>query len=668
MKRHLSSIFLALCLSICLLGTFPARAQLNKPYFFYKGRELIIESRYRDAIEMLNLLLRTETKEYEGYFLRGVAKYNLEDLLGAESDFTSAIEVNPVYTLAYQYRAIVRSRLGNYNEALKDYQEAMLLRPNSAYPYFSRGVTFLLSQQFKRAVDDFTKYLRFEPTDVNALSNRGTSYLYLKDTVRAYTDFNRAIEVNPYNPEGYMRRGLLEVMQRKFDRGVDDLSKAVELDSNLAVAYFYRGVAKAQDQKPVEALADFNLAIARDSLNSVTYFNRAILRSQIGDYNRALEDYDRVARYNPDNVLVFFNRAAVRAQIGDFRGALQDYSRAIELYPDFANAYLGRAAVKNQMRDFRGAESDQKIAKNQIDSYRNKLSDSSFSIWADTSRQYDKMMSFDNDLGRNELRAMVSDVQSEVSLLPLFRVIPTRADTSVIFNPRIYQNARLERFAAVVDPSGTAWRLTNQRTQLPEDSLGRWDNRNVNPSGAAENFRKGTTQYLLRQYASSMIYLTKATDADTKNPFAYLNRAVTQAEMIEFIASLETNSPVQRIAVSTDDPATRLIQHESKRTYDYSEAIADLKKAISLMSELPHLYYNLGNIYCQSGDMPAAIEQYNKAIELFPYFAEAYYNRGLVQIFLRDTQKGCLDLSKSGELGLQEAYTVLKRYCIRMNK
>ena len=29
---------------------------------------------------------------------------------------------------------------------------------------------------------------------------------------------------------------------------------------------------------------------------------------------------------------------------------------------------------------------------------------------------------------------------------------------------------------------------------------------------------------------------------------------------------------------------------------------------------------------------------------------------------MKDTRKGCLDLSKAGELGITEAYEVLKRY------
>ncbi len=675
MKKLLAAFFLFL--SVCLWGGGEASAQLNKPYFFYKGRELIVEGNYREAIEMLNLLLRTETKEYEGYFLRGVAKYNLDDLLGAEADFTSAIAINPVYTMAYQYRAITRSRMGNYNDALKDYQYAVELRPNMPTSYYSRGVTYFLSQQFEKAVEDFSRYLRSTPADINALTNRGTCYLYLKDTTKAYADFNRAVEINPYEADGYVRRGLLEVAQNKNEEGIRDLTEALSIDSTQSVAYFYRAYAYVNEQQPIRALADFDRAIAYDSTNSVTYFNRAILRSQIGDYNRAIEDYDRVAAYNPGNVLVFYNRASVKIQVGDYRGAIADYTRAIELYPDFANAYLYRSQLKAALRDFRGAESDRNIAEQKIEAYKKKLSDSTFTSFADTSRQFDKLLSFDADFDNNELRSMRGDVRRDVHLMPVFRISFIPQDTAMVYNPRNYRNARLDGYLAELAATATGksseyagyrFDLTGLATTasvVPEDSTAVWDAANGVPVSWQDNFLKGITQTLLRQYASALSYYRRAARVAQDNPLVYLNRGAAQAEMIEFIASLEGNNVMQQISIHTDDPATKLLQTQSRRTYDYSEAIADTRRAAELMPELPQVYYNLGNMLCLSGDLPGAFEQYTTAIERFPYFAEAYYNRGLVQIFMQDTQKGCLDLSKAGELGLEEAYEVLKRYCIK---
>jgi hypothetical protein len=58
-----------------------------------------------------------------------------------------------------------------------------------------------------------------------------------------------------------------------------------------------------------------------------------------------------------------------------------------------------------------------------------------------------------------------------------------------------------------------------------------------------------------------------------------------------------------------------------------------------------------------------AIDHYGKAIEQYPYMGDAYFNRGLVLIYLKDKEKGCIDLSRAGELGVGDAYNVISRYC-----
>ena len=61
--------------------------------------------------------------------------------------------------------------------------------------------------------------------------------------------------------------------------------------------------------------------------------------------------------------------------------------------------------------------------------------------------------------------------------------------------------------------------------------------------------------------------------------------------------------------------------------------------------------------------MVSAIEDYNMAIRLYPYMGDAYLNRGLVLIYLKDKEKGCIDLSRAGELGVEDAYGIINRYC-----
>jgi tetratricopeptide (TPR) repeat protein len=61
-------------------------------------------------------------------------------------------------------------------------------------------------------------------------------------------------------------------------------------------------------------------------------------------------------------------------------------------------------------------------------------------------------------------------------------------------------------------------------------------------------------------------------------------------------------------------------------------------------------------------DYKAAIVDYTAAIELNDGFAEAYFNRGLSRIYIGNVREGVSDLSKAGELGMFQAYNIIKRY------
>lgn len=642
---------------LTLLSVMEGFSQINKPYFYYRGRDYIVEGRYRDAIESLNILLRSQPKEFEGYFLRGVAKYNLDDLNGAMNDFSSALEENPVYTQAYQYRAIVRSRMGLYGEALEDFAKALEIRPSNAGCYYSRGVTYFLNRQFERSVSDFSKFLRLEPTQPEGYTSRGTSYLYMGDTLSALGDYNKAIKVNPYWSDAYLRRGLLEIMRNNYDGGANDLSSAINLDSTYAIAYFYRGVARNHMNDLRGALTDFDKSIKNDSTNSVAFFNRAILRSSIGDYNRAIEDYSMVAQSNPNNVLVFYNRAHVYATIGDYKKAIDDYTKAIEIYPDFANAYRFRAQIKASLGDKNGYNSDMNVASKKISDYRNKMSDSVFSAYADTSASFNKILNFDANFGSKEFANVRQDVSRKAKLLPMFRFMISIRDTTYGYDPKRYDNRRVSKFLSDQHISGL--QLSNAKSAYGEAELEILDRRNASPQDRSGIYSKAITQSLLNQYNSSMNYWNYLVSEDGKDPFAIFNRGVTQAEMIDFIASLEGN--YQSINLD-NDPATRL-KGAQKRDYDYSAAMSDIRKSIELMPDFAHAYYNLGNLLYASGDLAGSIVQFNRAIELFPYFGQAYYNRGVVQIMLKEQQKGCMDMSKAGELGVEQAYDIIKLYC-----
>ena len=644
-------------------------AQYNRNYIYWMGQQCMVDNNYREAIDVLNVLLRSDDKDFDAYFLRGIAKYNMDDLLGADADFSRAVMLNPVFTGAFYYRAITRSRLGNYDDALSDFRQAIELRPDLPDPYYSRGVTRLLNQQFEAAIDDFNKYIRYEKRNVAAYINRGTSYLYLKDTARAFQDYDLAIRTNREDPDAYNRRGALLMEQRRYDEAFADFDMAVKCDSAYIPGYFNRALVNNYLRRPMASIRDFDRVVELDSTSSLGYFNRAIVRTEIGDYNRALEDFNLVARYSPDNVLLYYNRALLNMRLGEIDDAIADYSRAIELYPDFANAYLGRSVLRRAKHDVRGALSDERTAQRKISEYRSRLKDSTYSIYADTAQRFDKLLSFESRLMERNFERIASTVTQAgddgLTLIPMFRFTLIEEDSAYVDKRNIrFATQRVKDFEERL--ANPLLRLDCRMSNVTPDSLVAIDRRLAEQLRHNSErswimlFERGISQSLIKQYTNAVNTYSEAIELNPTNPFLYLNRATTRAEMIDFISSIDNS--YQSITLDSD-PAKRL-HNTGTRTYSYDEAIEDMNKVIKLYPDFAEGYYNRANLMAISGQLPEAYDDYTRAIELEPSLGEAYYNRGLVQIFMKDTRKGCMDLSKAGELGIEAAYDVLRQFRI----
>lgn len=610
-------------------------AQLNKHYFFGAGRNLLMEERYERAVETLNLLLSIDDKLHEALFLRGVAKYNLGDMLGADADFGRAIELNPVYTMAYNARAMTRARIGNYNDALKDFAEAIELRPDIPGAYYNRAIVLLQSGRWEDAMSDLNRFIRREDKVPTAYLMRSHARLALHDTVGARSDVNRAIELNTDSPEGYYRRGLLASERKEWVASLNDMQAAIDRDSTYIPAYFHRSLVHSELGQPRQAVVDLDRVIALDDGLAAAWFNRALLKQQMGSLADALADYNAVARRNPNNVLTYFNRAGLNARLGDDVSAAADYTRAIELYPDFAAAYNMRAAVRARLGDIKGSKSDTRTAQQKIAEYRSKVADSTYSVYADPSRDFSKLVSFDTRFAKG---TDTRPVNAAVAIMPMCKFALGK---NVKRLPTY--NTTLDRF---LEQAGDDVLFTTDYCELSDQEL-------LGVEGS--DFRRAVAQTTLKQYTAAINLFTDAIEAEPDNGFLYLSRAVARAEMIDFISSLND------LYQMGDDPASRL-KSSGVRTWNHDEAMADINKAVRLLPTLAAAYYNRAGLNVVSGRMPEAYDDYTRAIELQPDFAAAYFNRALVQIHLKDTRKGLLDLSKAGELGLSDAYTVLKQY------
>lgn len=664
--RKVLKIILPVCL-LMLVAVFELYAQYDKDVFYMRGRMALSEGKYARAIENFNILSQLDTADYWTFFFRGIAKYNLGDIRGAKNDFDRSVRINPVFTSGYHYRGIAESRFGNYDAAIDDIQHAIDLRPGEIGLYFSRGVTFFLSGQFDKAVKDFDRYIRKEPKDPSAYLNRGASWLFLGDTLKAVGDYNKAIKLDRFDPEGYIRRGRLFAAQKKYDAAIEDMDKAISLDSMSTFAYFNRAIMLYETNRYAEAMSDLNKVLKDEPGNALTLYNRGLISAQLGAYDDALADLDRVLDINPNNVLAYFNRASIFIEMGQYRNALDDYDKAIELYPDFAKAYMNRSYVKNLLGDFKSSKADYEIARKKIEEYRQKNSSDKESF-ADTTKKYSSLIALDAEFAKKDFNdELLQHRDIDVKLRPMYRfVISGVKDGTSYALSRGYENPLIQRFASSYPVEVT---VSNAAASEDGKVLEAAEEQAWKGTAANDLYLRALHDYSQKQYNSALNYYSQAIEASEDESgveklyqaFYRMNRGTLRAEMIDFISSIENN--VQTLSMD-DSGATRArVRDQISRQWDYSEAIEDMKLSQQIVPDMPYVYFNLGNLYCLSSEHIASIENYSRAIELYPYMGDAYFNRGLVLIYLKDKEKGCIDLSRAGELGVDDAYGVIKKYC-----
>lgn len=91
--------------------------------------------------------------------------------------------------------------------------------------------------------------------------------------------------------------------------------------------------------------------------------------------------------------------------------------------------------------------------------------------------------------------------------------------------------------------------------------------------------------------------------------------------------------------------------------------ISDYNRRILQESKNPNLYCLRGFAKENIKDYEGALNDYNKAIQIDENHSVTYYNIGLLKLTKFNESKGCQDLKKAADLGLQQAKNTLKYFC-----
>lgn len=179
MGRRFSIIILGLAVAgLPALVSAPALAQ-NTNQTALAGIKAFRARNYTQAEQLFTQALNqglTGQRRATIYWMRGSARYRLNNFQAAIKDFDSAIALTPNKAIYYRSRGSARGKLKQYPQALADFNQAVRLDPKNVTGHLYRGLTQALLGKYNLAITDFTTAIRLDPKSILAYRMRAMTY------------------------------------------------------------------------------------------------------------------------------------------------------------------------------------------------------------------------------------------------------------------------------------------------------------------------------------------------------------------------------------------------------------------------------------------------------------------------------------------------------------
>lgn len=685
-------------------------AQINTNRVLDIGRNALYFEDYVLSIQYFNRVITAKPYMGEPYFFRAVAKYNLEDLKGADEDCTKALDINPFMVNAYNLRGIIRQRHKEYEQAEADFTAGLKVEPENINLLMNRGVAFINLKKYKEAVADYKEVLKYDTRQSNAYLNMGVAEVQDGDTITALSHFSKVLEISPYMPEGYFYRGIIYYQTKEYKKALADYDKVIELKPKEAAYYLNRALIRYQLDDLIGAFDDMDKVVELEPRNVMVYSNRGILRAQVGDINRAIDDFSRVLALDPDDMMTLYYRAMLYTETGEFQNALRDLNLVTAEYPDFGPAYYYRSIAKEKLFDMTGSQRDYMTAyKLDQDRKANGLKaelgnkdkqdkkDKKEEKESQKAEEKQTRRKSDKDIRKYNQMAVLDDFEEkDVEVKKEVETIRGRIqnrdiviDLEPMFGLSFYTADTLLPRARYYEPSVESFntqklyvrqlRLTNRELESEKTGAAYYFDRidyvsreiKQDPNETSLYFVRGVLYGIVQNYHNAITDYDKILGVNRNDVVSLFNRAYIRYKMTEVIRGMEQEKPIKPVEVniSLTPGGTNLggvKEPVVQNIVDYDLIVADLERVLEIDPGFEFAYYNLGIISCQKREFAKAEEYFTKAVEMNPDFSESYFNRGLVRLYLEKNSEGTADLSRAGELGIFKAYNVIKRFGVNL--
>jgi tetratricopeptide (TPR) repeat protein len=172
--------------------------------YFNLGNACYTQGKFTEAIANYTLALKLDPTLAAVYFNRGCANQAQGELAGKFAEKTG----EELFNVMNDDPSTLGTTWKNFNnafqakerfaaEAISDYTQAIEQDPMRVDAYYNCGNAYFAQGKFTEAIANYTQALKLDPTDAPAYTNRGKAYQAQGNIANAISDYTQAMELDP---------------------------------------------------------------------------------------------------------------------------------------------------------------------------------------------------------------------------------------------------------------------------------------------------------------------------------------------------------------------------------------------------------------------------------------------------------------------------------------
>ncbi|XP_043930180.1 tetratricopeptide repeat protein 6 [Protopterus annectens] len=529
------------------------------------------------------------------------SKVCVEEILNEVKHLTTLIEERP-NCAAFHYcrRGALNRILGNAKMAMEDLNKAIRMEPMLLDSYWHRHLLYLLQSKDTYALDDLNFIIKHNKHHADAYQSKAEIYRRKGDITMAIISYTQAIKCNPTD-ESYFKRGEMYEKRNEVLLAMEDYAMVFAINPKRTDALMRHGLHHFENSNWTGAVQDFSSLIKHDHNNAVARTYRGRAYANLMQYREATEDFSAAVHLDPNNWIAFYYRGCLLRKTNSAR-ALQDLSVSVLLNDTYENlnAFLQRGILYTDVQQWPEAVCD-----------------------------------FDNVLMLDRTVAVAHVNLGLIFMLKMDHYYEAlRRFTDAIKVSPTYSRAYICRAQAYHKLHDLQKALRDLTRAI-----------HLQPDNHQLYIMRGQYLFEMKKFELASFCIHHAAEINQA-----LNASPVQQALVHSFCqnySKATESLVSATGARPNASLFALLGKTQMKAKKSKEAIQSFEQALHLLtednakpsgSEVAEIFYLIGLCYVEQVHLLKALDAFTNAVKIFPDHADAYYQRGLCKMRLKQVK------------------------------